>query len=103
MRLQRIEEHRRYEEEQRRKFDRNPWRRFPALATHHHEAELARRFLSVLLSSGSDPAETVSDRPLDDWIDWARDWIDRYDTAQRGAARAFSDVANVSSWTYRDN
>lgn len=99
MPLQRIEEHRRYEEEQRRKFDRNRWRRFPGLATHHHEAELARRFLSVLLNSGSDPTETVSDRPLGDWIDW----IDRHDTAQRGAARAFSDVASVSSWTYRDN
>lgn len=102
-RLRQIEEQRRHEEQQRRRADRNRWRRFLELAARHGEAERARTLLSTLLKSEFDPAAVIDGRPISEWVQWTRSWIERHDVAVRGPASVFKELADVSAWTYHDN
>lgn len=102
-RLERLENQRRYEEQQRLKTDRNRWRRFIEYAHRYRDIELARNFLATLEQPGWDLAETVSGRSVAEWLTWARNWIEKQDARNRGPASLFHEIAEVTSWTYRDD
>lgn len=101
-RIQREEERRRYEEQQRRKTDRNRWRRFLEFASRHREAEKARTFLASLERQGRPDDATIDGKPLAEWIQWVKNWIEAYDTANRSSEELFEDISRIQSWTYND-
>ena len=44
----------------------------------------------------------LEDRPLADWLAWARDHVAASDPLLMGAKRIFADIGDVNSWSYRD-
>lgn len=102
-RQRQVAEHQRYQENERRKLDRNRWRRFVELSQQHDEVRIARTFLAALKSSVSAESETVAaGRDLSEWIAWAEAWTRNGDPLSNGAKAVFEEVACVTSWTYRD-
>lgn len=97
-----IEQRRREDERLQEKRNRNQIRRLVELSSAWREFEIAREFLQALEQSEYNPAEIVGDKSIRDWIDWARQEINQQDTLQRGAKAVFSDMAQITNWTYRD-
>lgn len=97
-----IAEQRRYEEQQRRKLDRNRWRRVVEIAEEWREAKLAREFIAALRQTGPDLEQTIGERTIRDWLAWAEERASSLDPVACGTASAFERVASVTSWEYRD-
>ena len=93
---------RRHKEEERRKTDQNQWRRFVEIAEHWRDLEVARQFLAALEARSAGDAFSVKDRSLAEWLSWARECADASDPLLKGAERIFTDIAQISAWTYRD-
>ncbi|MGD9738418.1 MAG: hypothetical protein AB7S41_02510 [Parvibaculaceae bacterium] len=98
----RLAEQQRYEEQQRRKLDRNRWRRVVEIADEWREAKLAREFVAALREAGPDLDQSVGDRTVGDWLAWAEDRATALDPLARGAASTFERVASVTNWEYKD-
>lgn len=89
-------------EAERRRKESNQWRRFAELARQWEDVERARRFVALLEGQEHDPERVISGRRLCEWLDWARDRVERNDPAMAGSAGVFTNVAGVTPWTYRD-
>jgi hypothetical protein len=97
------EERRREAEEERRLREReaNRWRRFVEFARVSHEVRQARVFLAELRKQPS-AEEMIGGRSLDEWLAWAEARAASSDPLERGAASLFSEIGEVTDWTYRD-
>lgn len=63
---------------------------------------MARQFLAALEARSAGEAFTVKERPLSDWLAWAREKLAAADPLLMGTERIFADISEVKSWTYRD-
>lgn len=97
-----IEQRRREDERQLLKQNRNQIRRLVEISEVWRDVEVAREFLNALERTDFNPEELVGDKPIRDWIDWTRQQIDLQDPLRLGAKVVFSDMVQVTSWTYRD-
>ncbi len=96
------EERRRYEERERRKKDDNQWRRFVEIAEHWRKLEVSRQFLAALEEKCAGQELAIAERPLSDWLGWAREKVASSDPLLMGAERIFTDISQITSWSYRD-
>jgi hypothetical protein len=101
-RQRRIEEHRRYEEGQRRKLEANRLRRFTELAAQWRSRKVARDFLDALKASPATSSDLIEGRSREEWIAWAEEQLNATDPIARGVEGVFRDVGAVQAWTYRD-
>lgn len=97
-----LAEQRRYEEQRRRKRDANRWRCFRELAQDWHELAAVRDFLMALRSMDTTAAAEIDGHSIEDWIAWAEEWLQRADPTVNGVDGVFTQIANVTDWTYRD-
>jgi len=95
-------ERRLYEEQQRRQKDDNRWKHFVGYAHRWREAEIARQFLAALEGKLENDGATFDGRPANEWVEWARDRLAKYDPLVAGVAPVLQDIAKVDAWTYRD-
>ena len=97
------EERRRQVEEERRRAQRdaNRWRRFVEFARASEEARQARALIAELRRQPVTD-ELIGDRRLDEWLAWAEARAAVSDPLERGAAALFSEIAEITEWTYRD-
>jgi hypothetical protein len=72
-------------------------------ARFHREAELLRAFLAILEQHAGNQPGTVDGRSLEEWMGWARRWIEAHDPVSRGPVADFTDVSKVTNWTYPDD
>lgn len=97
-----LAEQRRYEEQRRRKRDANRWRRFRELAQDWHDLAVVRDFLVVLRSMDATPTAVIDGRSVQEWIEWAEEWLRRADPTADGVGGVFKQIAEVTDWSYRD-
>lgn len=100
-RRRRIAEVERYEEQQRRKLERNRWRRFLAYAKAWQDAKLAQEFVAALkpmMGSG----ESVGGRTVTEWISWAEAKVQEADPTALGVEAIFDAVGKIETWSYSD-
>jgi len=99
----RAEERRRRAEEERRlrQRDANRWRRFVEFARASEEVRQARAFLVELRERPSSD-EVAGDRSIEEWLDWAESRAAASDPLKRDMPALFSEIAEVTEWTYRD-
>lgn len=110
IRQDREEQKRRYEEAERqrqldaakRKLERNQWRALTEKAEHHETARKVSQLLDELEQKDFDPAELIGDRPISEWLVWARRRVEALDPVHRGIAAVFDDLSKVTDWSYRD-
>jgi hypothetical protein len=90
-------------EEQRRahQLEQNRWRRLVDISQTWHDAEIVREFIAGLRTLG-DHQQVVGDKPISEWIEWAEKALLAADPLIMGPARVFSDIANITPWSYRD-
>lgn len=101
-RLYEAAEHRRHEREQRQKLVRNRLRKFVKFAKQWRDIKLAQEFLATLRVAQLDPGRKVGDKTLLQWVDWTEANLREVDPLQQGAVSIFSDIAEVTAWTYND-
>jgi hypothetical protein len=110
IRREREEEKRRYEEAERqrqleaarRRKDNNQWRALTEQAERYAVAEKVRRLIGALEQQQFDPALVVGERPLSEWLIWAKERISSFDPVERGIAEVFDELSKVTDWTYRE-
>lgn len=95
-------EQRRYEEQRLRKRDSNRWRRFRELAKDWHDLAVVRDFLIALRSMDATPTAEIDGRSVQEWIEWAEEWLQSADPTADGGGGVFKQVAEVTDWSYRD-
>ena len=96
-----IAERIRYEKERREKIDQNQWSRLVDIADIWRDVENARAFIAKLKATPFDPAHSVGDRTLAEWIDWADQKVSWADPLRHRADGIFADVARINEWNYR--
>lgn len=95
------EEARRRQEEERRRLDAYQWRRFVEIAEQWQQADVVRRFVSAIENNAGDDGTPVGGRTAEEWLSWAREWLNKHDPMAEGVDRILKDLASVTSWTYR--
>lgn len=78
------------------------WRRFVQIAAQWKETIFVREFLDRLKQENPAADKVIDGLSLPDWLDWASRRAERSDPINAGAARIFSDIARVESWTRLD-
>ena len=75
------------------------WERFRQCAAGWEERNKLLAFLAEVDKRAADePAVTIADSSLDDWIAWARERVNALDPLREGAAGMFEEILNVSWW-----
>jgi hypothetical protein len=101
-RQRREDEYKRQQEADRRKTERNRWRRFLEFAERWEKADRARRFTATIEASTS--ADTVPRGGFwhDEWLTWAKERLTAYDPLEAGIESLWNSLSGVTSWEYRD-
>jgi hypothetical protein len=101
-RRRREDEHRRQQEADRRKIERNRWRRFLEFSDRWEEADRARKFIATIEALTS--TETASHGGLshEEWLTWAKKRLMAYDPLSAVVESVWDNLASVTSWEYRD-
>jgi hypothetical protein len=110
IRREREEEKRRYEEAERqrqleaarRRKDNNQWRALAEQAERHAVAEKVRQLIAALERQQFDPALVIGERPLSEWLAWAKRRLAPLDPTERGIADVFDELSKVTDCTYRE-
>ena len=90
-------------ERQERQMDDNRFRRLCEIAEGWQRVELARAFIARLREVEPDDLDALIDgRSGADWLDWAAARATELDPVAQGVERVFTDIAQVSAWSYRD-
>ena len=100
-RRRREEEYRRYLIEEERKQDCNRWQRFLEFTDQWRQAEQARKFLALIEEKGEDLETTIDKKTLNQWLDWARAWVEHYDPLNESIEAIFKSISKVESWSYK--
>lgn len=107
-RIEREETRRRHEEEQARRYeaqrlreiDDKQWKRFREFAENWEERSKLLAFIAELETRREAEGDVVvADRPLTEWIDWARARADALDPFAEGAAGMFRTISKVTQWS----
>jgi hypothetical protein len=101
-RRRREDEHRRQQEADRRKIERNRWRRFLEYADRWEEADRARRFIATIEASTSTDMVSRGGLSHEEWLTWAKKRLMAYDPLETGIESVWDNLASVTSWEYRD-
>ena len=101
-RLRQIEEQRRYELQRQRKLERDRFRRLLEHAGRWRDVRLAKAFIAELREAIPDPGAVVDEMPISDWLEWAEKRASLHDPLANPLG-VFESIAEVNSWTYRDN
>jgi len=75
---------------------------FKEMARDWQDLAAVRDFLATLRSLDIDPELEIDRRSLKDWLSWVEDRLRRADPTTNGIERAFSQVATIQEWSYRD-
>lgn len=107
-RIEREETRRRHEEEQARRYeaqrlreiDDKQWKRFREYASNWEDRSKLLAFIAELETRREAEGDVVvADRPLTEWIDWARARADALDPFAEGAAGMFRTISKVTQWS----
>jgi hypothetical protein len=101
-RRRREEEYRRQQEADRRKVERNRWRRFLEFAERWEKADRARRFIATIEASTSADTVLRGGFSHDEWLTWAKERLMAYDPLEAGIESLWDNLSGVTSWEYRD-
>jgi hypothetical protein len=101
-RRRREDEHRRQQEADRRKIERNRWRRFLEFSDRWEEADRARRFIATIEASTSTDMVSRGGLSHEEWLTWAKKRLMAYDPLETGIESVWDNLASVTSWEYRD-
>ncbi len=75
------------------------WERFRQCAAGWEERNKLLSFLvEVDRRAAHEPAATIADSSLNDWIAWARERVNALDPLREGATGMFEGISNVSWW-----
>ncbi|MFN5085848.1 MAG: hypothetical protein ACK5EX_10230, partial [Novosphingobium sp.] len=96
------EQRRREEERRLQKENGNRVRRLVEISRAWRDFEIAREFLAALEQGDHDPDDLVGDRPIHEWLSWAREQVDRQNPLGFGVRAVLADISQVTSWTYHD-
>jgi hypothetical protein len=92
------EDHRRDLERQRHERDEKRWQRFLEFAHRCDQAASARRLLTQL-EAHTQPEEVLfGDLTAAGWLDWCREWLDRYDPLLRDPAELYATLAETTAY-----
>lgn len=106
-RIEREEAHRRYQEEEARRYeakrlkeiDDKRWARFQQFASNWAERDRLLPFIAALEGRLQTEGDIViGDRPLSEWIAWARARASSLDPFARGATGMFEVISKVTQW-----
>lgn len=101
-RQRRKEEYRHQQEADRRKTERNRWRRFLEFADRWERADRARRFIATIEASTSTDTVRRGGLSHDEWLLWAKERLTAYDPLEAGIESLWENLSGVTSWEYRD-
>lgn len=110
IRQEREEQKRQYEEAERRrqleaakrKKAHNQWRALTEQAERHAVAKKVRQLIGALEQQQFDPAMVIGERPLAEWLAWAKERLATFDPVERGIADAFDALSKITEWTHRE-
>jgi len=88
--------YRRQQEADRRKIERNRWRRFLELADRWEHADRARRFIATIETSTSTDTVPRGGLSHDEWPTWAKERLTAYDPLEAGIESLWGE----SIWCY---
>lgn len=108
MKREREEQQKRYQEQEThrlearrlREIDEKRWGRFREFSVIWDERKILLAFLAELearLANEGDVA--VADRPLSEWVAWAKTKTEAFDPFRAGAAELFQTIARVTQWS----
>jgi hypothetical protein len=101
-RRRREDEYKRQQEADRRKTERNRWRRFLEFVDRWEEANRARRFIATIEASTSTDMASHGGLSHEEWLIWAKKRLTAYDPREAGIESVWDNLAGVTSWEYRD-
>lgn len=70
------------------------------MAADWRDTQAARAFLDALKAKLGD--QVLAGAGIDDWVGWAEKCLAEFDPINRRSQDVFSEVAEVTDWTYRD-
>ena len=95
------EEKRRHEQERIRKADAKQWNEFLELANAWQQADMARQFVTALEKNDTDNKQTmIGDRTIEEWLSWARDWINKTDPLSHNKTDIFEHISRVDRYNW---
>jgi hypothetical protein len=108
MKREREEQQKRYQEQETRRvearrlreIDEKRWARFREFATNWDERNILLAFLAELEARLANEGDvTVVDRPLSEWVAWAKAKTEALDPFREGTAELFQAIARVTQWS----
>jgi len=108
MKREREEQQKRYQEQEARRLearrlreiDEKRWAKFRELAVNWDERNILLAFITEIeMRLAKEGDVTVTDRPLSEWLAWAKSKIDALDPFRGGTAELFQAIARVTQWS----
>ena len=108
MKREREEQQKRYHEQEARRaearrlreIDEKRWARFREFAVNWDDRKILLAFLAEIEARlASEGDVTVADRPLSEWVAWARAKTEALDPFRTGTAELFQTIARVAQWS----
>ena len=95
------EKAKRQQEADRRKTERNRWRRFLEFMERWEKADRARRSIATIEASTSADTVPRGDLSHDEWLTWAKEKLTAWPIRQE-VAESLDNLSGVTSWEIRD-
>ena len=81
----------------RKQQDEKRWKRLVELARQRDQAENVRRLIKEM-EKRPQPLGSFGGLKGDEWLDWARRWIERFDPLMREPEEIYEELANISAY-----